>query len=422
MFPLKKSLNCCRNFSTTVSKKFPSSTPLRYNKARLSTEQEEEQKLEEKTKLAAKTEDEEYGTYANINQLKKINDESAKILEEITQLSTKRSEDIIKEIKSIDKGKVNNLNDELLNFFHDYIGNKEKFAASGKSTKESDAAINFPFLRKSYKEDPYTEQELYLRRMYHARTMAKLGSDLKDVYRAFKDLSNPEDYKKLTISKLMAAGAHLGQSTSLWVSATQPYIYGEYEGIHIIDLEQTLSHLRRASKIVEGVAKNGGVILFIGTAPGQKRSVQKAAKMCNGYYVSERWIPGTLTNSTEITAKLKRKEIYLNDEETERELTDFEKGTVVKPDLIVILNLSENMTAIKEAIQTRIPTIGLIDTDCEPSFVTYPIPTNDDSIRATNLICGVLGKAGKMGRERRLNEVAEYFKEKSTTTQKVQQL
>ena len=93
----------------------------------------------------------------------------------------------------------------------------------------------------------------------------------------------------------MEAGVHLGQSVSLWRSSTQPYIYGEYNGIHIIDLNKTLALLRRAANVIEGIVERGGIVLFLGTRDGQKRALEEAAKRVHGYYVSSRWIPGTLT-------------------------------------------------------------------------------------------------------------------------------
>ena len=186
----------------------------------------------------------------------------------------------------------------------------------------------------------------------------------------------------------------------------RPYIYGEYKGIHIIDLNKTLSSLKRAAKVVEGVAERGGTILFLGTREGQKRALQEAARRTHGFYVSTRWIPGTLTNPTEISNVWERHEVDHGDMPTNRPLTADEAASIVKPDLLVVLNPTENRNALNEAMQARIPTIAIIDTDSEPSLVTYPIPGNDDSLRSVNLLVGVLSKAGEIGLQSRLSRVS----------------
>ncbi|SCV00238.1 LAMI_0G03774g1_1 [Lachancea mirantina] len=257
--------------------------------------------------------------------------------------------------------------------------------------------LSFPYLVPTPRNKPYSRQELFLRQMKHAQRTAKLGADIKDVYFPHNDLFKPTTVNKLSISKLASAGVHLGQSTSLWRPSTQPFIYGEYKGIHIIDLNKTLSHLKRAAKVVEGVAERGGIILFLGTREGQKRPLQLAAQRVNGYYVSTRWIPGTLTNPTEISSVWERHEVDCAGNPTGRPLTPEEERGIVKPDLLVVLNPTENRIALREAMQARVPTIAIIDTDSEPSLVSYPIPGNDDSTRSVSLILSVLAKAGELG-------------------------
>lgn len=264
----------------------------------------------------------------------------------------------------------------------------------------------FPYLMPSAKDKPYSTQELFLRQMKHASNTAKLGAGIEKVYFPHKDIFNPPTIDKLSISKLLAAGVHLGQSTSLWRPSTQPFVYGEYKGIHIIDLNKTLAYLKRAARVVEGVTERGGIVLFLGTREGQKRALQEAAKRTHGFYVSSRWIPGTLTNPTEISSVWERHEVDFSDKPTGRQLAPDEAVSIVKPDLLVILNPTENRNALKEAMQARVPTIGIIDTDSEPSLVTYPIPGNDDSLRSVNLITGILAKAGEIGLRARLDKIA----------------
>lgn len=311
--------------------------------------------------------------------------------------------------------KEKQLDEELIDFLN-------KFSQENKIIRTDDSALignnsahanisnngkSFPFLIPSAKEKPYTSQELFLRQLNHASNTAKLGAHIKNVYYPHKDIHNPLTPEKVSISKLLASGVHLGQSTSLWRASTQPYIYGEYRGVHIIDLNQTLFYLKRAAKVIEGIAERGGIILFLGTREGQKKGLEEAAKKTHGFFVSSRWIPGTLTNPTEISGEWERHEVDLADNPTGRELSPDEQTSIVKPDLLVVLNPTENRNALKEAMQARVPTIGIIDTDSEPSFVTYPIPGNDDSLRSVNLLLGVLAKAGERGLQNRLQKASK---------------
>ena len=161
------------------------------------------------------------------------------------------------------------------------------------------------------------------------------------------------------------------------------YIYGIRAGIHIISLEATAAHLRRAAKVVEGVAMAGGVILFVGTRKGMQRSVVKAASMSGGCHLFDRWIPGAITNGTQILGGARLKVVDELDEEVvkpngvlERKVSE---TAAVKPDLVVVLNPLENWVCLHECGLVGVPTVGIVDTDADPTWVTYPIPANDDS-------------------------------------------
>ncbi|CDK24099.1 unnamed protein product [Kuraishia capsulata CBS 1993] len=297
--------------------------------------------------------------------------------------------------------KEQELEKELDSFLYDFA---TRIPVERTLSNESDSYL--PNLVRSKDSEPYTPQELVLRKKFVESQFNKLGSVVKDVYEPFKDVLMPPKPSSTTVQTLMAAGAHLGHSTSLWRPSTQPFLYGEYKGIHIIDLEKTLVYLKRAAKVVEGVAENGGVIVFVGSKEGQHRSVVEAAKRVNGFYVSRRWIPGAISNPK--SKPQPTFELDLEDKPTDRELSFWEKSKYIKPDLLVILNPVENRPALSEASRARIPTIGIVDTNCEPSLLTYPIPANDDSIRATNIIAGVLSKAGETGRKRRLETANAY--------------
>ncbi|QHS73633.1 mitochondrial 37S ribosomal protein uS2m [Saccharomyces paradoxus] len=336
------------------------------------------------------------------------------IRSELKSLSQVPEDEILPELKkSLQEGKLSGkeqlLETELGEFFRNYAQLNKLFdnkTLDGQSFTTTAAAATptkpYPNLIPSANDKPYTSQELFLRQLTHSMHTAKLGAKISKVYYPHKDIFYPPLPENITIESLMSAGVHLGQSTSLWRSSTQSYIYGEYKGIHIIDLNQTLSYLKRAAKVVEGVSESGGTILFLGTRQGQKRGLEEAAKKTHGYYVSTRWIPGTLTNSTEISGIWEKQEIDSHDNPTQRALSPNETSKQVKPDLLVVLNPTENRNALLEAIKSRVPTIAIIDTDSEPSLVTYPIPGNDDSLRSVNFLLGVLARAGQRGLQNRL--------------------
>ncbi|OBZ90716.1 37S ribosomal protein mrp4, mitochondrial [Choanephora cucurbitarum] len=206
----------------------------------------------------------------------------------------------------------------------------------------------------------------------------------------------------LTISKLMAAGLHLGHSTSLWEPTTLPFIFGTREGISIINLEHTLVYLRRACNVAREVSLRGGSILFVGTRPGFQDLTIDAARNCDGFHVSSKWIPGTLTNRHQVLGR----HAPPDPEDPGRPPKTY------KPDLIVLLNPLEHKIAIAEAQLNNIPIIAITDTDYDPRLVTYPIPANDDSIRGVELVAKVLSAAAKDGLHKRKQMLDQREKEK----------
>jgi small subunit ribosomal protein S2 len=195
----------------------------------------------------------------------------------------------------------------------------------------------------------------------------------------------------ISIAKLLAAGLHLGHSTSLWEPATLPFIFGTREGISIINLEHTLVYLRRACNVAREIALRGGSILFVGTRPGFQDLTIDAARQCDGFHVSSKWIPGTLTNAHQVLGRH-----AAPDPENPGRIPK-----TYKPHLIVLLNPLENKIAISEAQLNKIPVIAITDTDYDPRLVTYPIPANDDAIRGVELIAKVISSAAKDGAFRR---------------------
>ncbi|KAL2135298.1 hypothetical protein VTI74DRAFT_9066 [Chaetomium olivicolor] len=203
-----------------------------------------------------------------------------------------------------------------------------------------------------------------------------VGSRVTSRYHPDMYLDNPPH--DATLEMLMAAQAHMGHHVSQWNPANQRYIYGERAGIHIISLETTAAHLRRAARVVEQVAYYGGIILFVGTRKGQMPIVVKAAELAKGYHLFQKWTPGAITNRDVILAT---GELQVVDER-DRPLDGFDKHLrdrrPVVPDLVVCLNPLENYPLLHECGLAGIPTIGVIDTDADPTWVTYQIPANDD--------------------------------------------
>lgn len=179
------------------------------------------------------------------------------------------------------------------------------------------------------------------------------------------------------------------------------YIFGIRQGIHIISLDVTASHLRRACRVVSGVAEKGGLVLFVGTRAGQDRCVVKAAQLAGGCHLFERWTPGSITNGHQILGTCKTKVVDEFDHEIPGFHEELQDRPVLRPDLVVCLNPLENHVMLHECGLNAIPTIGIVDTDANPTWVTYPIPANDDSLRCVQVIAGVLGRAGEEGQEKR---------------------
>lgn len=181
-----------------------------------------------------------------------------------------------------------------------------------------------------------------------------------------------------TLELLMASQAHMGHNTSLWNPHNSRYIYGVRAGIHIISLETTLAHLRRAALVVEQVALHGGLILFVGTRRGQMPIVVSAAERAGACHLFSKWTPGTITNRESILGGMKMKVV----DEKDEVLVGFNPFLLdnrpLVPDLVVCLNPLENYTMLYECGLANVPTIGIIDTDADPTWVTYQIPANDD--------------------------------------------
>lgn len=228
----------------------------------------------------------------------------------------------------------------------------------------------------------------------------KLGSEVERRYLPDEIIRNPPH--DASLEDLLAAQCHMGHHVSRWNPANSRYIYGERSDIHIISLEQTAAHLRRAARVVEEVAYHGGLILFVGNRKGQMPIVTRMAELAGACHLFQKWTPGCITNKDVL---LQGGQLKIVDER-DRELEGFEEHLrdcrPVTPDLVVCLNPLENYALLRECALATVPTVGVIDTDADPSWVTYQIPANDDSLRSVALIAGVLGRAGERGQQRRL--------------------
>ena len=238
---------------------------------------------------------------------------------------------------------------------------------------------------------------------HHQRSiLSKVGSSQAPFYKPHTLISNPPRPQDITLELLLASQCHIGHATSLWHPSNARYIFGiRQQGpgdrIHVISLDVTASHLRRACKIVRGVAARGGLILFAGTREGQARIVVRAAELSKGYHLFTRWAPGSITNRQQILGNCQKIVVDENDNPVPGFADQLPDTSALKPDLVVCLNPTEQYVLLQECSQHNIPTIGIIDTDANPNWVTYPIPANDDSLRSVQVIAGALGRAGEEG-------------------------
>lgn len=213
-----------------------------------------------------------------------------------------------------------------------------------------------------------------------------------------------------TMRQLIEAGVHFGHNTRRWNPKMKQYIFGTRDNVHIIDLQQTVPMLYRAMQAARDVAANGGRVLFVGTKNQAQQAVREAAERCGQYYVNHRWLGGTLTNWKTVSQSIRRlKEINAKQEkgelegltkkeklnlEREREKLDCSLGGIKdmggRPDLIFIIDTVKEGLALNEARRLGIPVIAICDTNSNPDDIEFPVPGNDDAIRAINMYCDLI--------------------------------
>ena len=217
---------------------------------------------------------------------------------------------------------------------------------------------------------------------------------------------------EFTMRQLLEAGVHFGHQTRRWNPKMRPYLFGARNGVHVVDLEQTVPMLHQALVALRDVAAGGGRILFVGTKRQASKPIAETARRCGQYYVNHRWLGGMLTNWKAISGSIKtlaELEETLADESaglTKKELLQLvrrrdklelalggirDMGGV--PDMLVVIDTNKEDIAILEARKLGIPVVAIIDSNCDPDFVTHPVPGNDDAIRAINLYCDLFARA-----------------------------
>ena len=217
----------------------------------------------------------------------------------------------------------------------------------------------------------------------------------------------------VSVKQLLEAGAHFGHQTSRWHPGMKKYIFTKGEGIHIIDLEKTAVMLDKACQYVKQVATDGGKVLFVGTKKQAQESVEEAAKRAGQYYVTQRWIGGVLTNFSNIQARIDHL-VRLEDQQAKGEFTRLPKKEAMQlekeiarmnrqmggfkemtqlPAAIFIVDPPKEKIALAEAQRMSVPVVAIVDTSCNPETIDYPIPANDDAIRAIKLIVNKIADA-----------------------------
>jgi small subunit ribosomal protein S2 len=235
----------------------------------------------------------------------------------------------------------------------------------------------------------------------------------------------------ITMKELLEAGVHFGHETKRWDPKMKPFIFGARDGIYIIDLQKTVQMYREAYEFVRDVAARGDYVLFVGTKRQAQESIREEATRCNMFYVNHRWLGGMLTNyqtikksidrlnrleqmrTEEIFELLPKKEIL----QLEKERNRLEKslGGIKMmdhlPGAVFIIDAKKERIAVNETKKLGIPSVGIVDTNCNPEEITYPIPGNDDAIRAIRLLSSRMADAVIEGRQEYEKQLQEQMEE-----------
>ena len=222
----------------------------------------------------------------------------------------------------------------------------------------------------------------------------------------------------IAMKDLLEAGVHFGHQTKRWNPKMKPYIFGERNGIYILDLGRTAKLYREAAEFVTGLANDGGTVLFVGTKRQAQDAISEEAQRCGMFYVNQRWLGGLLTNFSTIQRSLARlreleamttdgrydtlskKEIARLDKERRKLAKNLDgiRGMSRLPDTVFVVDTRHEQIAVDEARKLKIPVIGVVDTNCDPDQVEYVIPGNDDALRSIRLFAAGIAYALMAGR------------------------
>ncbi len=224
---------------------------------------------------------------------------------------------------------------------------------------------------------------------------------------------------EITMKDLLEAGVHFGHQTRRWNPKMKEYIFGERNGIHIIDLQKTLKMFREAAKCIVDLAGQGKSVLFVGTKRQAQEAIADEARRCGMFYVQHRWLGGTLTNWVTLQKSIKRlktlkamvedgrmaalpkKEAARLERELKHLQQNFEgvENMTVLPDAMFVIDPNNEVIAVREARRMGVPVVAIVDTNCDPDLVNWVIPGNDDALRAIRLFTSKIADAVLAGRE-----------------------
>jgi small subunit ribosomal protein S2 len=224
---------------------------------------------------------------------------------------------------------------------------------------------------------------------------------------------------EITMKELLEAGVHFGHQTRRWNPKMKEYIFGERNGIHIIDLQKTLKMFREAARYVADVAAQGKSVLFLGTKRQAQEAIAEEANRCGMFYVNHRWLGGTLTNWVTLQKSIKRLKLLKSMSEDgrmaqfskkegarlDRELKHLQQNfagvenMATLPDLMFVIDPNAEVIAVREARRMGIPVVAIVDTNCDPELVDWVIPGNDDALRAIRLFTSKISDAVLSGRQ-----------------------
>ncbi|HWF92221.1 MAG TPA: 30S ribosomal protein S2 [Terriglobales bacterium] len=223
----------------------------------------------------------------------------------------------------------------------------------------------------------------------------------------------------ITMKELLEAGVHFGHQTKRWNPRMKEYIFGERNGIYIIDLQKTLKMFKEASKFVQDLAADGKVVLFVGTKRQAQDAIAEEAQRCGMFYINQRWLGGLLTNWVTVQKSVKRLK-ELDEMATDGRYELLPKKEVIKlererkhlqanlagikdmtrlPDAVFVIDSNKEQIAVREARKLGIPVVAVVDTNCDPTEVDYVIPGNDDALRAIRLFASKIADSAYEGRQ-----------------------